>query len=159
MLLLGFYTFLDGLSCNSNVNVLNVYVWNVMIMCWKSVLKISVRVENCNACWKLLKTCWKNVLKISACIENCNTCWKLCWKHVVKAWWNFQHMLKSVMHVEKMLKISACIENCNAWWKHVEKVCWKFQHMLKTITHVENYLENFKVCWKYVENIKAAWKL
>ena len=63
------------------------------------------------------------MLKISACSENCK---KACWK--------FQHVLKTVTHIEK--------------------VCLKFQCMLKTVMHVQNYVEYFRVCWKHVENFK-----
>ena len=117
-------------ACSENCNA-----------CWKSMLKISVHVENCNASSKL---CWifqgvlKNILKISRHVENCNMCWKLCWN--------------------SMLNISVCVENCNAsstlCWifqgvlktvicveNHVETACWKFQCVLKTVMHVENYIE------------------
>ena len=43
--------------------------------------------------------------------------WKLCWKHVEKAYWKFQHMLK----------ISMCVEN------HVKNVY---------VNHVENQVKN-----------------
>ena len=61
------------------------------------------------------------MLKFSACSENCK---KLCW--------TFQHVLKTVTHIEK--------------------VCWKFQCILKTVMQVQNYVEYFKVCWK------TSWK-
>ena len=61
------------------------------------------------------------MLKFSACSENCK-----------RACWTFQHVLKTVTHVEK--------------------VCWKFQCMLKTVMQVQNYVEYFKVCWK------TSWK-
>ena len=71
----------------------------------------------------MLKTYWKRVLKISACVENHK---KACWK--------FQHVLKSVMHVEK--------------------VCWKFQCMFKTVMHVEKKFF-FTICYKVQMCISA----
>ena len=116
---------------------MNFYVWNVLKTSWKSILKISecseiynaccvfkisVHVENCNACSKLcwifqamLKTCWKfqGMLKTIICVEN----------YVETACWKFQHVLKTVTHVESHVKISRCVENVY-------------------IRHVENYIEN-----------------
>ena len=128
------------------------------LLCWKSMLKISACAEVYNACWKLCwklglfvcnscimcmlwKTllCWKSMLKISACVEICNAWWKLCWKHVEKAYWKFQHMLKSVMHSETMLK--AC-------WKSMLKI----QHVLKSVMHGENYVESMLKISMCVEN-------
>ena len=89
-------------------------LWNCNA-CWKSVLKVSVHVENCNASSKL---CWifQGVLKTVICIENYveTTCWK------------FQCVLKTVMHVENYVKISRCVEN--VYIRHVEN-------------HVENCVE------------------
>ena len=73
------------------------------VMYVESILK--KRVENYK----------KSMLKFSACSENCK---KACQK--------FQHVLKTVTHVEK--------------------VCLKFQHMLKTVMYVQNYVEYFRVC-------------
>ena len=73
----------------------------------------------------------ESMLKISVHVEICNAGWKLCWKHVEKAYWKLQCMLKSVMqvenYVESMLKISMCVEN------HVKNVY---------VNHVENRVES-----------------
>ena len=95
---------------------------------WKSVLKISVHVENCNVCSKLcwifqgvLKTCWKfqGMLKIVICVEN----------YVETACWKFQHVLKTVSHIESYVKISRCVERIY-------------------VRHVENHIENHVEVWK-----------
>ena len=82
--------------------------------CWKTVLKVSVHVENCNASSKL---CWKfqGMLKTVICVEN----------YVETPCWTFQCVLKTVMQVQN----------------YVETPCWKFQCVLKTVMHVENYIE------------------
>ena len=107
-------------ACSENCNT-----------CWKSVLKISVYVENCNASSKL---CWifQGMLKTVICVEN----------YVEIGCWTFQCVLKTVMQVQNyvekfqgMLKTVICIEN------YVETACWKFQRVLKTVMHVENYVE------------------
>ena len=59
--------------------------------------------------------CVENMLKISRYVENYNMCRKLCRK--------FQHLLKTVMHVESYVKISRCVENVY-------------------VRHVENHIEN-----------------
>ena len=79
----------------------------------KSMLNISERSENCNACC---------VFKISVHVENCNACSKLCW--MLKTCWKFQGMLKTII----------CVEN------YVETAHWKVQHVLKTVTHVESQM-------------------
>ena len=123
------------------------------IFMFQSVLNISEHVEICNACWKHIeKECWK----ISACSENCK---KACWK--------FQHVLKTVAHVEKvclnfqcMLKTVMDVQNCNAcsklcWiFQGVLKTCWKFQGMLKTVICVENYVEIAR--WKFQHVLKTV---
>ena len=55
--------------------------------------------------------CVENMLKISRHVENYNMCRK------------FQHVLKTVMHVESYVKISRCVENVY-------------------VRHVENHIEN-----------------
>ena len=87
----------------------------------KTVTHIENYVEK--VCWKfqhVLKTvmlCWKSMLKISVCVENCNACWK----HVEKVCWKCQHMLKTVMHVENYLEnFKMCwkhVEKFKASWK------------------------------------------
>ena len=58
---------------------------------------------------------------------------EMCWKHFEKAFWKFQNVLKSVMHVENL--ISECVEICNAFWKLCFNTPWNswhgFQHALK----------------------------
>ena len=92
---------------------------------WKSVFKISVHVENCNACSELcwifqgvLKTSWKfqGMLKTLICVENLGE--KSCWK--------FQHVLKTVTHVESYVEVSRCVEN--VYVRHIKN-------------HIENHVE------------------
>ena len=104
------------------------------------IFMLKKSIEN----WK------KSMLKFSACSENCK---KTCWK--------FQHVLKTVMHVEKsVFEISAHIENCNAspklcWiFQDVLKTCGKFQGMLKTIICVKNYVE--AACRKFQHVLKTV---
>ena len=118
--------------------MLNISAWSENCnACWKSVLKVSVHVENCNGSSNYVeyfKVFWKfqGMLKTVICVEN----------YVETACWTFQCVLKTVMQVQKVcwifqgvLKTVICIEN------YVETACWKFQHVLKTVMHVENYVE------------------
>ena len=95
------------------------------------------------------------MLKISVCSENCK-----------KAYWKFQHVLKTVMHVvclkfqhiKTMLNISGCVENMLKISRHVEnynmcrKLCWN--SMLK----ISACVEHCNACWKPCQNFKACWK-
>ena len=107
---------------------------------------------------------------------------EMCWKHLEKAFWKFQNVLKSVMHVESILKKS--VENYKkACWnflhisENCKRACWKFQYVLKTVKkHVEKFQNVLKtvmhvVCLKfqhmlktvmhvqnYVEYFRVCWK-
>ena len=103
------------------------------------------------------------MLKISECSENCK-----------KACWNFQNVLKTVMHVvclkfqriKTMLNISGCVENMLKISRHVEnynmcrKLCWnimlKISHVLNTVTLAESHVKTSRrvenVYVRHVEN-------
>ena len=83
---------------------------NVEKACWKfqhflktvkNMLKISACSENCD-------THWKSVFKISVHVENCNACSKLCWifQGVLRTSWKFQGMLKTLICVENFVETS-----------------------------------------------------
>ena len=113
----------------------------------ESILKKSFEnykkkhVEIFSMFWKMLKC----MLNISAFSDNCK---KACWK--------FQHVLKTVTHIEnvclkfqRMLKTNACSKLC--WiFQGVLKTSWKFQGMLKTLICVEIFVET--ACWKTVRH-------
>ena len=55
---------------------------------------------------------FKTMLNISGCVENMLKISIICVENYVEtACWKFQHVLKTVMHVESYVKISRCLEN------------------------------------------------
>ena len=130
------------------------------IFMFESVLKMCVTHFE-NILKKSVDNCKKSMFKFSACSENCK-----------KACWTFQHVLKTVIHVEKvcwkfqcMLKTVMQVQNYVEYFKVCWKTCWKFQGMLKTVISVENYAET--ACWTFqcvlktvmqVENYVEIWR-
>ena len=56
----------------------------------------------------MFQNCVENMLKILRHVENCNICVENC---VETACLKFQHVLKTVMHVENYVQISRCVGN------------------------------------------------